>query len=664
MVRYIAILLALSGCSTDDSGAGGARGPDSDRDGIADLDEGRELGVDTDRDGTPDFQDDDSDGDGLSDSYEGDRDREHPPRDSDFDRIPDFQDLDSDGNEVDDTVEGTADPDRDREPSFRDLDDDGDTTLDLDEAGEVAWPELDTDRDGTPDRLDLDSDADTINDVWESQLDVDRDGTPDLRDLDTDGDGYLDRDEAGDLDLTTPPFDSDSDNSPDFRDSDRDDDGLGDREERVLGTNPDAIDTDGDEISDLVEVQACTDDECAGDVLDPMVSPRTRGDFVVLARYQRAPLPERQTLGFGATVQRADVYFLIDTTSSMGPPLASLKAGLSTAGTGLIDRARVEIDDTWFGVGGYEDYAEAPYGGAGDRAYYHASDVSESSEAAQRAVDGLSIHWGGDGPEALIPALFSAATGHALAGPSGLAMPRSSCPNGGAGWPCFREDAVPVIVAITDRPTHNGVEGVNGYGGAVTGAPSWGGTVDALREAGVKVMGIAVRVAGDEAASGQALRDLEYLAEDTGAVDLDGQPLVSSWSGGELGPLVVEQIRTLAHQTPLDIDAVFEDDGTDGVDTRAFVQGIEARVGGGEGCEARDAVDRDGNGSLDTFEQVPPGAHVCFDLVMRTNTTVLPGVRPQLWRAKLRLRGDGRAGLEEHDVLFLVPAVARAPGPG
>lgn len=79
---------------------------DADRDGIADIDEGRDTPggpPDTDGDGRPDYMDTDADGDGVLDGIEaGDRDPGTTPVDNDRDGIPDFRDLDSDNDGLSD----------------------------------------------------------------------------------------------------------------------------------------------------------------------------------------------------------------------------------------------------------------------------------------------------------------------------------------------------------------------------------------------------------------------------------------------------------------------------------------------------------------------------------------------------------------------------------
>jgi hypothetical protein len=93
--------------------------------------------ADTDGDGKPDFQDVDSDNDGLSDVVEGGTDANLDSdsngvldnlTDSDSDGIADVVDVDNNG-----TAASTPDTDSDGDDNYRDLDSDGDTLLDVSE---------------------------------------------------------------------------------------------------------------------------------------------------------------------------------------------------------------------------------------------------------------------------------------------------------------------------------------------------------------------------------------------------------------------------------------------------------------------------------------------------------------------------------------------------
>ena len=79
--------------------------PDEDRDGLLDDIDGSE---DVDGDGLPNFQDPDSDGDGVDDSIEAGPDKSDPV-DTDGDGQPDFIDRDSDNDGISDELEGVSD---------------------------------------------------------------------------------------------------------------------------------------------------------------------------------------------------------------------------------------------------------------------------------------------------------------------------------------------------------------------------------------------------------------------------------------------------------------------------------------------------------------------------------------------------------------------------
>lgn len=109
-------------------GCSGGSAEDSDGDGISDTDEGN---ADIDGDGFPNSHDDDSDGDGIPDSVEaGDDSLDTRPVDTDGDGVPDFLDTDSDGDggfDADeilgpDGVTGTGD---ESNPLIEDTDGDG-----------------------------------------------------------------------------------------------------------------------------------------------------------------------------------------------------------------------------------------------------------------------------------------------------------------------------------------------------------------------------------------------------------------------------------------------------------------------------------------------------------------------------------------------------------
>jgi hypothetical protein len=639
--------------------------PDADGDTISDVDEGRATNIDTDGDGTPDWEDADSDGDTIPDSLEaGDADPRTAPGDADADSIPNFRDIDSDGNGIFDAVESRDDLDLDTILDFADLDDDGDLIGDVVEIAENPSAPPDFDGDGIPDYRDVDSDNDAIGDRDEATVDTDGDTSADRFDEDTDADGWLDSEEAGDDNLGTPAVDTDLDTVADFRDPDSDADGLADDLERTAGTSRTDADSDDDGINDMVEVAAGTNP------LDGADNPHARGDFVFLVPYNDPldppvpplePDPLEDTLVFSTNIQFADVYFMMDTTGSMGGAIANLKSSLSST---VIPAIATAIPSAWYGVGGFDDYPACGYGdsGSGDQAFYQFQTMTPDPATAQTAVNRYATHYGADGAESDVPALTAMATGR---GDGRYIMDSPPCPAGSGtiGYACFRSGAVPIVILITDVYFHNGPTGGSPYDNGCLGitAPTYADAIAALTGIGAKVIGINVGGGGS---------DLATTAIDTGAVDTGGTPLVYStdWGGTGLGTEVVTGVQTLATSVPLRIDAVPVDDPADAVNAPVeFIEYIEANASGesitdpvtGEVriCTTTDPlpVDETGDGHPDYFPRVLPGTSVCFDIHAKRNVTVPATREPQMFRATIQVQGDRITILDERDVFFLVP---------
>ena len=628
---------------------------DSDGDTIPDEIEGWD---DVDGDTIPNALDDDSDGDDIPDALEaGDSDPRTMPADSDRDGTPDFLDLDSDGDTILDSEEWLSDVDGDTVPAYRDFDSDGDGIFDNLEAGDadLATPPRDSDGDTIPDYLDVDSDNDTISDAHESMVDTDGDTVMDYLDLDSDNDGVPDRDEAGDADLATPPVDCDGDTLPNYRDTDSDNDGVRDFDEITIHhTDPCLADTDGDTVTDLIEITY------GSPPLDPGDSPRERGDFVFIEPYLADPEPWVDTLVFSTALQKADVYFLVDTTGSMSGEIAALRSSIrATVIPGII----AAIPDSWTGVGHFDDYPVAPYGDAasGDVSYRNLQNVTSDAAAAQTAANALPLHYGYDGPESHVPALWTTASGDRSR--TLPAISARSCAAGTIGFPCFRADAVRVIVLITDAPFHNGPAGANPYTATVGGVtpPTYIQTRDQLVANNIRVIGVN---SGDT----YGRPHLETLARDTGAVDSGGGLLVYdiSSSGSGLGTQVINAVQTLARNVPIRVDAQFVDDPADAVDTRtAFLDYIETNTSGitirdpatdtDRVCTTIPSADSDGDGHPDYFPSLLPGTSVCWDIHVKRNETVAATADAQIYRATINVIGDLFTPLDSRDIFFLVP---------
>ncbi|MGB1979789.1 MAG: BspA family leucine-rich repeat surface protein [Flavobacteriaceae bacterium] len=213
--------------------------PDTDGDGISDLNDveplSGDLSLDTDNDGVIDILDSDDDNDGYEDQLEleldsDSKDANSYPEDQDQDKLPDVTEI-----------EMGTDPNN--------PDSDGDGILDgQDDFPLDANSSEDTDRDGISDTNDPDDDNDGVNDTDDAfpkdpgeNKDTDGDGIGDNADFDDDNDGYSDQSEiVGGSDAYN------AQSTPE----DADDDFLSDALELILETDPNNPDTDGDGIID------------------------------------------------------------------------------------------------------------------------------------------------------------------------------------------------------------------------------------------------------------------------------------------------------------------------------------------------------------------------------------------------------------------------------
>lgn len=677
----------------------GAR-DDPDEDTISSMDEGTE---DADGDGIPNAEDDDADGDGFSDREEaGDVDCNTAPVDSDEDGVPDFLDTDANGDGVHD-AEQLDDTDGDGIVDRLDPDVDGDGISNRIEHGDGDAP-LDTDGDGTPDVLDLDSDGDTIGDVHEGAIDADGDGVLNFRDLESDGDGLEDALEAGDGDVATPPAVCDVEVNPatgeiepdgraDFVDPDRDNDGLGDGEEVALGTDPCDLDSDDDGLDDLAEGAYerynCPDGETGTDcgcATDAGCRIPDEHFYVVLPH---GGPPVERDLDFATDIRVADIFFLTDTTASMGGTLERVKSTVTTPGVGLIDRISETIPDAWFGGGQHDDFPFGGYGSGADEPFILASRMTPPERAAdvQAAFDRIELHFGNDGPESQTEALYQVITGEggswSYSG-STYSMPRyvGDCLDTGWGAPCFRDAALAIVVLFTDICAHEGPPGESSVCDPYTGiAPTpsrWTEAVDAMNTRGAKFVGInaspGTSCATTLGASGTSpCFYLRRTAEETGSIDLSGSPLVYDLpEGGESTSVfvdtVVGAIETVATRVPLDLDTGTRDDPTDegGVDATRFIKRRQPACSAdppAETCwdappemaheEAVALVDES------TFFGVVPGTRVTFRITFQ-NDFHPGGQTAQVFIAFIDVR-TGTAILDTRQVIVVVPANPRGP---
>jgi hypothetical protein len=536
--------------------------------------------------------------------------------------------------------------------------------------GENRWADGDGDGDSDGDsdppcHTFTDSDGDGVSDFHEGgeTADFDGDGVVNIHDDDSDGDGIPDREESGDDDLCTPPLNHDGDDWADMLDRDSDNDGLSDAEEvSTYGTDPINPDSDGDSYTDLAEMAAGTDPNDARVGIPP-------DDFFVVLPSGDPPVT-RQLL-FGTDIEVADVFFLVDTTGSMGDTINDVATSLSSV---IVPGIREAIEHAWIGVGRFEDFPVAPYGSTGthwggsvpglpadDMPFFlHTVVRDPQTQIAeiQQAVEYLRTIGGGyDGPESHVEALYQTATGEGF---PAFGLPPQHCeavpdePGVPEGYPCFRVGALPIVVLITDAPMHNGPGSYDPYNDSV---PGRGHTIDqatdALSSIGARVIGVASDVmAGWDT---DVIPHLEHVARATGTVNSDGEPLVYE-SGAAVTANVVDAIAELAGNTPQDVSTTTEDlpdraeylgRGEPEIDARGFIKAIRP-------LRANPADGLLGGMDETTFRGVIPGTDVEFEVVFQ-NDFVGPRETSRIYEALIIVVGNGVARLDERHVYIIVP---------
>jgi len=345
---------------------------------------------------------------------------------------------------------------------------------------------------------------------------------------------------------------------------------------------------------------------------------------------------------FGIPVRLAvvDVFFLIDATASMLDEIDNVRRGLRSV---VVPGVRALIPDAAFGVALVGEFPVRPHGPSDVRPYELRAPITLDLLQVEGALEGIPS-WGNfDEPEAQVEGLYQIVTGDGL--PPWI-PPSTGCPRGGSGGACWRREALPVILLITDAPMNNGPRGANPYDDRrfPDGAPhDYEDAVDELRGLEALVLGLGAT----DAFSMSALPHLRAIARDTGAVDLDGDPLAFDigGTGSRVGTGIVDAIEQLAEGTPLDVDALVEDVGGDAIDARelATVRPLSA--------SPRSGIDRiDG----DSFLGVRPGTEVTFEITLDASGFEA-SPEPRFVPARLLFRANRRSRLGREDLVFVIP---------
>lgn len=404
---------------------------------------------------------------------------------------------------------------------------------------------------------------------------------------------------------------------------DTDADGLSDEDELARGTDPNDEDSDGDGVSDGVEVLAGTNPTSATSTIPPT-------DFYVVLPHE-GPSVLRE-LDFTARLGRGDIFFLVDTTGSMGVAINNVRSSLSTV---IVPAVRDAIVDVTMGVGDYRDFPVAPYGSPGDWPFQMRQTMTSDVAAVQTALGALTPGGGNDGPESALEGLYGAASG-------------GSCPDG-FGAACFRHASHPIIVLVTDAEMHNGPGGANAYSGVA--ARSWAETTAALVANDVKVVGVAVDPVAFPVPIPipiplAARPHLLELARATSSRAFDGRETVYDAPGGSVSTAVVDGIAALVGAATQDVTSRTVDDESDAIDAREFIQAVTP-------LRATRATTYDAT----TFYGVAGGTTITFQVEFRND--FLPSqTHVQIFRAYIEVYDTASMTVvDTRNVYIVVPPV-------
>jgi hypothetical protein len=318
-------------------------------------------------------------------------------------------------------------------------------------------------------------------------------------------------------------------------DEDADRDGLTNAEERAAGSNPCDHDSDGDGFLDIAEIQF------GGAVWDPQVGV---DDYIAVPA---DPGWVAIDVPFQLTLNRADIFFLLDATGSMSGTIQALANGFDH----LVTSLSPALPDSTYGVAIYRDYAYGQMGTPGvDKPFELIQQLRPEVDLVQQSLANMETSGGGDGLASTMEALYQTLTGigydqacdggyqqltdvpplESSAGDpfGGTAPPvldeRRPGKLGGAG---FRRGALKLVVYAADtllRDPDNGFE-------TPGGCPDDAGMAAVVAAAGAidaKLVGVAV--------NDRPLPQMQALAQATGSVTDDGMPMIIN--GGVVGGLI------------------------------------------------------------------------------------------------------------------------------
>lgn len=422
-------------------------------------------------------------------------------------------------------------------------------------------------------------------------------------------------------------------------------------------------------------------------------------DFLFVLPYEDTKGSKERVLSFQTKIPSMDVFFSVDATGSM---LEERDELLNSLNTTIVPAIKSKIPNTHFGVGAVQDFPYGYYGGKNDQPFRLLTSIRGDVDEVKAGIASIKMGNGRDLPESIFEGLYQVATGNGLSKPEGTVVAEN---HNGVGGVEFRRQTMPVIISITDAPSH-GKDEPNQcnrpYKDEVAKvAHSYAETETALNKICARVITVASDgVSGSGKEECTPVHDGKRLAKSTktrvsplawngqrpsacaegkcctgknGAgqePDADGMcPLVFNVNkrGGGLDTSIVSGIEALAFYAPFDVITQGEGQHSSesgktlpgGEDTTRFIQKI---IASGFSDLPRPELPKP-KATNTGFEQVTPGTKVQFT-IRAFNDFVKPTDKPQVFRAKIRVKADQCEGLDldEREVVFVVPPRALVAG--
>ncbi|WP_172683842.1 S8 family serine peptidase [Desulfosarcina cetonica] len=333
--------------------------------------------------------------------------------------------------------------------------------------------------------------------------------------------------------------------------------------------------------------------EAAVDSLEDKTIPIGDKVDVTLPKNTSVLVPVQVTVPSDDVFDKVDIIFMVDVSGSYGDDIAQFKS----KAIDLVNAFNSAGRNVQIGLTSFSDFPWSPYGSSsyGDYAYRLDQMLTSDSSEIISSINNLSLHYGMDGPESQLEALYQAATGIGRTVSSyGYTIESSD-----VGW---REGALPVIFLATDYSFHK----ESSYPGA-----SWDETVTALNDLKIRVYGLQ---------SGGNISDVINMAAAT-----DGDTFLLSRNSAEIVDAVIAALEGAASQ--IDVKLVPNGDFAD------LVQSI----------------------SPEKHEDVSPGDTITFDVQFTRSLALDSGV-DHVFAFRLEVIAEDVATIMEIPVTVSIPA--------